>query len=111
MYGSSNAPSIPSITPQTYPNLNVDPDDRGYGTGPDDDEINAPAEFVARFEAWLDRYEDNYKCTFDLDSFDKEGRALAAELKKIVGPDIKVTFKSEASFSDVYDGPDEEEMP
>lgn len=86
-------------------------DELGYGTGPDDDEINAPAEFVERFEAWLDRYGDNLEGTLDLDSFDKEGRALAVELKKIVGPDIKVTFRSEASFRDDYVGPGEEVMP
>ena len=86
-------------------------DDQGRCTSPDDDEINAPAEFVKRFEAWVDKYHDNIEGSLDLDSFDKEGRALAAELKKIVGAGIKVIFKPEASFSDDYGGPGEEEMP
>ena len=85
-------------------------DDRGWGAGPDDEEINAPENFVARFDAWVDKYWDNLEGTLNLDNFDKEGRALATELKKIVGTDIKVTFRSEKRFCDDYDGPDEEEI-
>ncbi|MDR1045866.1 MAG: hypothetical protein LBP33_12270 [Candidatus Adiutrix sp.] len=72
-------------------------DDRGYGTAADDDEINAPHEYVNRFNAWLDKYwdNDNLEGVFDLDSFNAEGRALAVELKKIVGLDIKVMYRHE----------------
>lgn len=67
-------------------------DDQGYPVNPDDEEINAPFEYVKRFEAWLDKSWDNLDGTLDLDSFNKEGRALAVELKKIVGTDIEVTY-------------------
>ncbi|GHU03742.1 hypothetical protein FACS1894205_0820 [Alphaproteobacteria bacterium] len=85
-------------------------DDRGWGTRPDDEEINAPENFVERFDAWVGTYWDNFEGTLNLDIFDKEGRALAAELKKIVGSAIKVTFRPEKRFGDEYDGPDEEEI-
>jgi hypothetical protein len=85
-------------------------DDQGCGTDPDDDEIKAPVEYVKRFQNWVAKYWDNLEGTLDLDSFDKEGRALAAELKQIVGHNIKVTYRSEESFGDGYEGPDEEEM-
>lgn len=85
-------------------------DDRGYGSGPDDEEINAPAAFVAAFDAWVDKYGYVDDDSFDVDSFDNEGRALAAALKQIVGPDVTVTFTPEKSFGDDYTGPREEEM-
>ena len=67
-------------------------DDRGEPVCPDYEEINASAEYVERFEAWLDKSWANLDGTLDLDSFNKEGRALAAELKRIVGSDIKIEY-------------------
>lgn len=70
-------------------------DTDGIGTSPDDEEINAPAEFVERFEKWVDWYWDNIDGKLDIENFNKEGRALAIELKRIVGSSCKVVFKSE----------------
>lgn len=84
--------------------------DSGGCTRPDNNEINAPAEYIERFESWVAKYWDNLNDTLDIDEFDKEGRALAVELKKIVGPDIKVIFCPEASFSDDYEGKSKEEI-
>jgi len=87
-------------------------DDRGYCTDPGDEEINAPPEYVKRFQAWVDRYDDLITVKgLDLASFNKEGRALAAELKKIVGPDIKVTYVYEKPSNGKCPWPDREEMP
>ena len=86
-------------------------DDRGWGTSSDDDEINAPDEYVERFEAWLGKYNDNLDGTLNVDSFNKEGRALAAELKTIVGPHVKVTYAFEKPVNGEYTGPIQEEMP
>ena len=89
-------------------------DDRGEPACPDYEEINAPAEYVKRFESWLDKHWDNLDGTLDLDSFNKEGRALAVEFKKIVGPDIKVTYWHETPHptGDVkYIPGDVEEIP
>lgn len=67
----------------------------GKGVYPDNVEINAPAEFVERFEKWVDWYWDNIDGKLDIENFNKEGRALAVELKRIVGSSYKVVFKSE----------------
>ncbi|MBO4521372.1 MAG: hypothetical protein J5787_09220 [Alphaproteobacteria bacterium] len=68
-------------------------DSEGVGSGPDDEEINAPPEYVQRFENWVAKYD--MEDTPDLENFNKEGRALAVELKKIVGPSYKVFFIGE----------------
>lgn len=86
-------------------------DDRGWGTAPDDDEINASDDYVNRFDAWVYKYDDAMEGKLDLDSFNKEGHALAAELKQIVGPGIKVTYVYEKPTGSEYAGPGEEEMP
>ena len=84
-------------------------DDRGWCTSPDNDEINAPEDVVTRFEAWVDRYVLEEE-SLDLDSFNREGRALALELKRIVGPSIKVFYVYEEPFEGPYTGPDKEEI-
>lgn len=71
----------------------------GKGVYPDNDEINAPLEFIERFDAWLDKYWDNIEGNLDIESFNKEGRALAVELKKIVGKSCKVVFKREPDLA------------
>lgn len=63
------------------------------GAGPDDEEINAPQEYVQLFENWVAKYD--MEDTPDLENFNKEGRALAVELKKIVGPSYKIIFIGE----------------
>ena len=67
-------------------------DEYGCPACPDDERINAPDDYVERFEAWMDKHWSNLDGNLDLDSFNAEGRALAVELKKIVGADIKVTY-------------------
>ena len=86
-------------------------DDRGWGTSADDEEINAPDDFVKRFNAWVEKYDDNLDGTLDVDSFNKEGRALAAELKKIAGSSIKVTYAFEKPVNGEYTGPIQKDMP
>ena len=85
-------------------------DDEGLGTSPDDEEINASEDFVNRFEAWIDWYHDKIKGPLDVVSFDAEGRALAVELKKMVGNGIQVFFTPEESFLEGYSGPGIEEI-
>ena len=85
-------------------------DDRGWGTSADDEEINASDDFVKRFDAWVSKYDDNLDEALDEDSFNKEGYALAAELKKIVGPSIKVTYAFEKPVNGEYTGPIQEEI-
>ena len=41
-------------------------DDRGYPAHPGDDEINAPDEYINRFEAWLNKHWDNIDGALDL---------------------------------------------
>lgn len=65
------------------------------GMDSDDEEINAPPEFVRRFDAWLGKYDDIVEGRLDEKIFDEEGRALAVELKKNVGPSYKVFFVGE----------------
>ncbi|WP_459934444.1 hypothetical protein [Fundidesulfovibrio butyratiphilus] len=84
-------------------------DDQGWGTGPDNAEINAPEGYVKRFDEWLDRYAIEEE-GLDLDSFNEEGRALAVELKTLVGPAVKVTYVYEKPTDATYTGPDEEEI-
>lgn len=86
-------------------------DDRGYGAGPDNDEVNASADYVERFDAWIYKYDAVMEERLDLDRFNKEGLALAYELKKIVGPNIKVTYAYGKPTCGEYVGPDEEEIP
>lgn len=84
-------------------------DDRGAGTSPDDEEINAHDDFIRRFEAWVSKYcEENMP--LDVESFNKEGLGLAVELKKIVGPEIVVTYRYERAADDKSSEPDEEEI-
>ena len=55
-------------------------DERGWCTGPDNEEINASDDYVKRFDAWVDRYTlEEYN--LDLDSFNKDeiGRASCRE--------------------------------
>jgi len=86
-------------------------DDRGYGTDISDDEINVPDEYMKNFNAWLYKYWAIKEGSLDLDSFNKEGRALAVELKKIVGPNVKVTYTYEKPADSKYALSDEEEIP
>ena len=74
-------------------------DGDGKGNELDNGRINVPPEFIKRFNAWLDSYFANIEAPLDLESFNKEGRALAVELKKIVGPSYKVFFKREPDLA------------
>ena len=86
-------------------------DDCGRGAGPDDPEINASDEYVKRFDFWLGKYPFIEEGSLDLDSFNQEGRALAYELKKIVGPSINVTYVYVRPSDKTSTVPDQEEIP
>lgn len=59
--------------------------------------LGLPAELSARFAAWIERYWARLKDGFDVDAFNAEGRALAAELKVFVGADTEVVFEAEGA--------------
>jgi hypothetical protein len=59
--------------------------------------IGLPVELSARFEKWIDWYDDyqpDYPDAFPWESFGQEGLALAFELARFVGDHYDVEYKN-----------------
>ena len=60
--------------------------------------FDLPDALVARFTAWITRYEDeNLAGDLDTEAFNAEGLALAVALWTHLGPESHVEFQGEAS--------------
>jgi hypothetical protein len=58
--------------------------------------LDLPQDLAARFNAWIARYWQQRDVGFDRAAFNAEGAALAATLKRHVGPDTEIVFAPEA---------------
>lgn len=54
-----------------------------------------PRDLAARLHAWENRFWDARESpgTLDADEFDAEGIAIAVEIKRHLGPNVRVTYK------------------
>ena len=55
-------------------------------------QLDLPPDLVARFEAWIERYETE---DYDLDEFNQAGLELARALKSVLGPEVYVEYEHE----------------
>ena len=65
----------------------------------DHDILNLPQELAARFDRWIEWLWDAMPdmptaAAFDWTAFEAEGRQLAVELKKFLGPEVRVEYRA-----------------